>query len=557
MNKSYTIIYSGDIADGLTRNNITNFMILNNRLAVVYEDELFDENVMATIPQVSYYAREEEMSSLINITNRLDIGETVSEASQINYINKNPYITASGKGILIAIIDSGIDYLHPDFINSDNTSKIVSIWDQSSNKKSPPKGGIFGSEFTREDINRAIKENNDNLTQDEVGTGTIAAGICSGRGNLNPDYSGVAVNSELVVVKLREYEDRFKVGIKNYVDTDFLAAIKYVLNVAEKENKSIIINLTVGSKTSSGNLTTYLDTFTDLSTANTILVSGAGNEGNTDIHYKGNFINESYSDVKIQVGEQKALDISVLGVGPDKIGAMIISPSGELSFRVTYAPDNYMYHGKLNLENTTYNMRITYPYFFTGNQLLRIMLDNIVPGIWTLRLYPEFTISKEFHIYLPNKNLISDDTRFIDPNSFSTITKYGFGENVITVGSYDSKTSSLWVGSSKGNIEDERQIKPDIVAPGVDLISTFINKSYTTSTGTGVSSSLVCGSLAIIMEYVGTQGAFEKSRMTTKVLKTFLMLGAEKQNIYIYPNESYGYGNLDLKSTIEAIANLL
>ena len=157
MNKSYTIIYSGDIADGLTRNNITNFMILNNRLAVVYEDELFDENVMATIPQVSYYAREEEMSSLINITNRLDIGETVSEASQINYINKNPYITSSGKGILIAIIDSGIDYLHPDFINSDNTSKIVSIWDQSSNKKSPPKGGIFGSEFTREDINRAIK----------------------------------------------------------------------------------------------------------------------------------------------------------------------------------------------------------------------------------------------------------------------------------------------------------------------------------------------------------------------------------------------------------------
>lgn len=557
MSKSYTIIYSGDIADGLTRNNITNFMILNNRLAVVYEDELFDENILATIPQVSYYTREEEMSSLINITNRLDIGETVSEASGISFVNKNPYITSSGKGILIAIIDSGIEYLHPDFINNDNTSKIVSIWDQSSNKKPPPKGAIFGSEFTREDINNAIKENNDTLTKDEVGTGTIAAGICSGRGNLNPNYSGVALGSELVVVKLREYEDRFKVGIKNYVDTDFLAAIKYVLNAAEKENKSLIINLTLGAKTSSGNLTTYLDTFTDLSRSNVILVSGAGNEGNTDIHYKGSFTNEPYLDTKIQVGEQKSLDITVAGVGPDKLGSMIISPSGELSFRLTYAPDNYIYYGKFNLENTNYSMRIIYPYFFTGNQLLRISLDDIKPGIWTLRLYPEFIISKEFHIYLPNNNLIANNTRFIDPNSFFTITKFGFGENVITVGAYDNKTSSLWVGSSKGSTGEQRQIKPDIVAPGVDLISTFINKSYTTSTGTGVSSSLVCGSLAVIMDYVGSQGAFEKSRMTTKVLKTFLMLGAEKQNIYIYPNESYGYGNLDLKSTIEAIANLL
>lgn len=556
MSKSYTIIYSGYIADALTRNNITDFMILNNRLAVVYEDEKFDENVMANIPQISYYTREEEMSSLINITNRLDIGETVPEASQINYINKNPYITSSGRGILIAIIDSGIDYLHPDFINNDNTSKIVSMWDQSSNKKVPPNGAIFGSEFTREEINEAIKNGDGTLTNDEVGTGTIAAGICSGRGNLNSAYSGVAIDSELVVVKLREYEGRFKIGIKNYVDTDFLAAIKYVLDVARKENKAIIINLTVACKTSPGNLTTYLDTFTDLSTSNVILVSGAGNEGNTDIHYKGNFVNEPYNDIKIQVGDQKSLDITVAGVGPDKIGSMVISPSGELSFRLTYAPDNYIYYGKFNLENTTYTMRIEYPYFFTGNQFLRISLDNIKPGIWTLRLYPEFIISKEFHVYLPNKNLISNYTRFIDPNSFSTITKFGFGENVITVGAYDNKTSSIWVGSSKGSI-DKSQIKPDIVAPGVDLISTFINESYTTATGTGVSSSLVCGTLAIIMEYVGVQGDFEKSRMSTKVLKTFLMLGADKQNIYIYPNPSYGYGNLDLKSTIEAIANLL
>ena len=556
MDKSYVILYRGDIATALNKNNITNYMILNKQLAVVYVDESFDSIIIDNIPEVSFWDSEQEMSSLINITNRLDVGVTATEASGLNYVNKNPYITSSGKDILIAIIDSGIDYLHPDFINDDNTSKIVSIWDQSSDKKTPPEGAIFGSEFKREDINKAIKDNDDTLTKDEIGTGTIAAGICSGRSRLNPGYSGVAINSELVVVKLRQYKDKFKKDVINYIDTDFLAAIKYVLEVAKIEQKRIIINLTLAGKSYSVLLATYLDTFDSLSNVGVVLVSGAGNEGNTDIHYEGFFKNEDYHDVKIQVGEQKSLRITVSAVGPDKIEALIISPSGGVSFRVAYSPDNYIYHGKYNLEDTTYEMNLIYPWLFSGNQELIINIYNIKPGIWTLRLYPEFTITKEFDIYLPNKNLISKDTRFIDPNSFSTITKYASDENVITVGTYDNKTDSILVGSSKGPMK-ERETKPDIVAPGVDIISDFIKKSYTTSTGTGVSSSIVCGALAIIMEYIGDQGPYEMRTLYTKVLKTYLMLGADKKPIYTYPNESEGYGNLNLQNTIKSIANIL
>lgn len=503
MSKSYTILYQGDIKTALTKHDILDFMVLNEKLAVIYVEDSFDEVKISKIPEICSWEKEEVMSSLIDITNQLSFGISASYASGVNYVNKNPYINASGKNVLIGIIDSGIDYLHPDFINNDNTTKIVSIWDQGSDKKNSPQGTIFGSEFTREDINKAIKDNDSTLTTDEIGTGTIAAGICAGRGKLNSEYLGVAVDSELVVVKLRQYEGKFKKGVIHYINTDFLAAIKYVLDISKREQKYTIINLTVGGRSSSALIATYLDTFTYLSSSGIVLVSGAGNEGNTDIHYQGFFNDHNYQDVKIQVGEQNYLRICVSSVGPDKIGGLIISPSGELSFRVDYSPDNYIYYGKFNLENTTYEMNLIYPWILSGNQELIINLDNIKPGIWTVRLYPEFIINGEYDIYLPNKNLMSKDTRFIDPNSFSTITMYGSGENVITVGTYDNKTNSIWVGSSKGPMKGIG-IKPDIVAPGVDIISAFINKSYTTSTGTGVSSSIVSGVLAVIMEYIGS-----------------------------------------------------
>ena len=249
------------------------------------------------------------------------------------------------------------------------------------------------------------------------------------------------------------------------------------------------------------------------------------------------------------------LDIVLTPNGPSIIDIQVISPSGELSYYVTYAPDDQVYTGRFNIENSPYEIKITYPWLLSGNQEGYIKINDIKPGIWTLRLKPEFITTGEFDIYLPNGNLISPNTRFLDPESFSTITLYGTTENVITVGAFNDKTNSMWIGSSKGPIKGVSSIKPDIVAPGVDIISTFTNQSYTKSTGTGVSSSLTCGVLALIMEYISGQGVYQNRALFTQVLKTYLMLGATKNSIYTYPNNSQGYGVLNLRSTIEAIAN--
>lgn len=557
MEKSYTIIYQGNIANALNQNGISKYMILNEQLAVIYVPISFNETILNKIPEVAWWQRASPLSSLIQINESPLGGETVTVAAGTDYIYNHPYLHLDGSGVLIAIIDSGIDYLHPDFIRDDGTSRILSIWDQESNKNNPPKGTIFGSEFNRDEINKAIADKDPNLSVDNIGTGTIAAGIVAGNGRLNSLYKGVAINSELVVVKLKQYEGTYKDGRINYLNTDFLAAIKYVLDIAIKDDRLLIINLTIGGRSQSVIITNLLDTFNDLNKSGIIVVSGAGNEGNTGIHYSGSFRDDrTPQDIIIQVGEQNAIEITVSPTGPGKIDALLISPSGEVSDLVVYSPDIQVYKGKFNLENSTFEMSITYPWIFSGNEELVIRINDIKPGIWTLRLFPEFIITGVYDVYLPNKNLIAQDTMFIDPDSYSTITFYGTIENVITIGAYNDRTNSMWIGSSKGPV-NEKFIKPDIVAPGVDIISTFINQGYAKATGTGVSSSLACGALALIIEYISEQSPFARRELFTQVLKTYLMLGATKNDIYIFPNSSQGYGILNIQNTTQAIARIL
>ena len=558
MEKSYVIVYRGQrnkLEEDFKNNNITRYIILNDTIAAIYVDSSFDENILNNIESISWWERSNSMSSLINLTDNLNDGETVRTAAGTEEVYKDPYINPTGSGIIIVIIDSGINYLHPDFIKQDNTTKIISIWDQESTLKPPPEGYLFGSEFTRDEINEYISRNDSSLSVDEVGTGTMAAGIATGLGRVNPEYEGVARDAELVVIKLKSYKDKFSKDKINYEESDFLAAIKYALEISDRENKPMIINLTVGARSRSSIVVSMLDSFSELSTSGKILVGGAGNEGNTDIHYNGRIqMTDKNQDIIIQVGEQLNLDITLSPVGPDKIGAAIISPDGEMSYIINYTPEPFVYTGKFNLVDTFYEFRYVYPWILSANQELNITLTDIKPGIWTLRLFPEFIINGEYNVYLPNKNLLSPETRFTDSSSESTITLLGIIKRVITVGAYNDRTEGIWIGSSRGQ-EIRRPIKPDIVAPGVDIIGPYQNNSYNTATGTGVSSSIVTGALAILMSYIASEDEESRNLLFSEPLKTFLMLGATRKQIYTYPNVSRGYGLLNLRETLNAIAN--
>lgn len=557
--RSYNIIFTGRkeiLIQSLQENNLNQYIFLNDLLMVLYVEANFNENIFNNISQIVWWERAYAMSSLINITNNLSQGVSVRQATDMTNMGNGLYNRLQGNGNVIAIIDSGIDYLNQDFINEDGSSKILYLWDQESNYKSPPEGMLFGSEFTRDEINEAIANNNGDLSKDEIGTGTMAAGIVVSEGKNNINYKGIAPKAELIVVKLRSYISLFKEGRINYQNTDFLVAISYIIEKFKEINRPIILNFTVGTTSGRDISQALLNTFDELYQSGFILVCGAGNQGNTDIHYSGNVSNGESVDIDFQVGDDKNLTIIIDGYKVDKFEVALISPFGEISPTISYAPNFALYTGKFNLENVTYSISYSYPWISTGSMQVSINLENVYSGIWTLRVSGENVINGEFNAYLPNKNLISDNTRFIDSDSSSTITRYGLLREVITVGTYNTKSNSMWIGSSKGPTET-RDFILDIVAPGVDIISNYLDNTFNTATGSGVSSSVVCSVIALLIEFIINQTEFYRLSIYSEPIKTYLMLGATQKPIYTYPNTSYGYGILNYPNTLQRISENL
>lgn len=553
--RSYNIIFTGrkeTLIQSLQENNLTQYIFLNDLLMALYVEPYFNENIFNNISQIVWWEKSYAMSSLINTTNNLSQGVSVRQATDMTTMGNNLYNRLQGRGNVIAIIDSGIDYLNQDFINEDGSSKILYLWDQESNYKSPPEGMLFGSEFTRDEINEAISNNNGDLSRDEIGTGTMAAGIAVSQGKNNINYRGIAPEAELIVVKLRSYVSLFKEGRINYQNTDFLVAISYIIEKFKEINRPIILNFTVGTTSGRDISQALLNTFEELYQSGFILVGGGGNQGNTDIHYSGNVSNGESVDIDFQVGDDKNLTIIIDGYKVDKFEIALISPFGEISPTISYAPNFASYTGKFNLENVTYSISYSYPWISTGSMQVSINLENVYSGIWTLRITGQNVINGEFNAYLPNKNLISDNTRFIDSDSNSTITRYGLLREVITIGTYNTKSNSIWIGSSKGPAETL-----DLVAPGVDIISNYLDNTFNTATGTGVSSSVVCGVIALLIEFIINQTEFYRLSIYSEPIKTYLMLGATQKSIYTYPNTSYGYGVLNYQNTLQRISENL
>ncbi|MDR0879782.1 MAG: S8 family peptidase [Clostridioides sp.] len=554
--KSFYVTYVGNIEEDLEKFGINKYIIINSNLALLYVPVSFQAKVLNQIKTIKWWNENRPMSPMISLDSNTGSNYTIRNASGVDYIYNNSFNDVTGRDILIGVIDSGVDYLHPDLIDEFGNSKILTLWDQESTLKPPPGRFLFGSEFSREEINEAIRRQDPSLSEDRRGTGTIVSGILVGQGNINPAYVGVATGAELVVVKLREYQDEYYEDKYNYTINDFLAAIAYIIEVAGREWRDVIINFTVGARSSFGYVS-VLNTWPEMAFPGVIFVSGAGDQRNTYIHYAGKFENQdSVNDIIFEFGDGDGLDIFVEGAGIDRIDGRIISPSGEMSYNALYAPDYYEYTGKFNLEDTTYMVRYFYPWASTGSELLEINLRNMKPGSWTLRLTPNEYSSGEYHVYLPNRNLMSNRDGFIDSDSFSNITLFGYDFDVITVGAYDNRYDSMWVGSSRGPVRAP-WVKPDIAAAGVNIISTFPNKAYRPGTGTGISSSIVSGILALIMEYIKQQSPAPKFLLFPQPLKTYLMLGAERRNIYNFPNDSFGYGVVNFKNTIQKISENL
>ncbi|CEI72318.1 S8 family peptidase [Romboutsia hominis] len=483
------------------------------------------------------------LSSLVNINRGTFNGVVANEDIGANFIKENPNLSISGKGVIIGIADSGIDYLHPDFIYPDKTSKILYLWDQTKEGK-PPNGFYIGTEYNREDINKAILENDGSLSVDEEGTGTMISGICAGLGNLNPEYKGVAEESDLIIVKLKKIENDYNNGY-------LIAAMEYMNQKARQERKPLVNNISLGNNSLVGisSRLSYDKLFFEHGLCQVI---GAGNESNTQTHASGKLgFNGDIQDVEIDIGEdEEILNIELWVNRPDKIDLYIISPSGEES-QLAFVSDFNIISGLFNFENTRYTISFSYPFSYSGQQRTVITLANAKKGIWKIRLIGAYITNGIYNMYLENRKFIKPGTKFSKSDPENTINYPSTLNDVISVGAYDTINNSLWASSSRGPTI-ESVLKPDIVAPGVNIIGPYINKTYATGTGTGIASAYTSGAVALFLQYIQVNGNYENKAFVQKI-RTYLSAGARRNQDVGYPNYSYGYGELDIRGLFEQL----
>lgn len=468
-------------------------------------------------------------------------GINANEEIGVNFVKNNPNLNITGRGVLICVADSGIDYLHEDFIYEDGTSKIAYIWDQTK-EGNPPKGFYIGTEYTREDINRAIANKDDSLTKDETGSGTLISGICAGLGRVKKEYEGVAPQAELIIVKLKTQEG-FTNNAYSYI------ARQYAISKSQELKKPIVVNDSVGNILLNGYIIELSEKELSL-TKGYCEVAAVGNSANKQAHASGkiNNIGES-QDVTFEVDKTESfLQIYIWVNRPDEMNIKIISPSGEESKEAEVGYYETVV-GEFNFENTEYSLSYIYPTTFSGQQLVRIAFFNITRGTWTLRLTGAFITRGNYNIYMDNKVFYNDGINFSSPDPFYTVNFPATQSFLISVGAYNLQNNNMWPSSSRGpNIQNE--LNPNIIAPGVNIIGSYPNNTYGRLTGTAASAAYVSGACALFYQYTIVDKRYPQQGFIPNV-KAFLELGARREQGTVYPNSIAGYGILDVRNTFE------
>ena len=519
------------------------FKKLSDDFGVIYgkKENIKKLQEILVLPNIRSAEPVAQLSLLGEISLDTSNGIVATEEIGANFFKNNDNIQITGKGVLIAIIDTGIDYLHKDFIYADNTSKIVSIWDQSKSG-TPPKGHYTGVEYNREDINKAILENDSSLSIDKEGHGTMLSGICCGMGNINSEYQGIAPDAELIIVKMDK--------INGYYSSSMLhVGVNYAINKAIELDKPVVINIGMGNSLLAG---VTRRNFKDdvLYTRGRAMIAAIGNDANKETHTSGKIdIDGEYEDIFIEVIEEKKdVEVQIWVDKPDKMSALLISPTGEESKLVN--PTNYTnVVGTFDIENTNYSIIYVYPTTYYGQQEIIITFTNMKPGIWTIRLNGGYITKGIYNAYIQNRNLIGKGIKFRNATSSSTINYPANYDDVISVGGYNSLDFSTAPMSSRGPSLDKKQ-NPDILAPSINIISTYPQNKYATISGTSAAAAHMCGAAAMYFQYTLVDNKYEYNAFQ-QIMDTYFKIGAKRNDDTIYPNSSEGYGRLDLKGTFD------
>lgn len=497
----------------------------------------------------------------------LDI--TALESSGISEAMNLPSLQTSGRGVMIGIIDTGIDYTNPLFRNADGSTRLAGIWDQTISSDTPPSSvpgfqPFYGTVYLKEQINEALRLDDPHSlvpSRDIDGHGTFLAGVAGGTKTQVPvAFSGSAPESTLAVVKLKPAKqylrDFFLIpsDASAYQENDIMTAVSFLLGLAGAQRMPLVLLIGLGTSQGShdGTSPLCLQLQALSSSMGFAVVTGAGNETGFHHHYFGNLSEqEEWDDVELRIGDgENGFCMELWADEPDLYTVGFVSPSGEVIGRIplvlgteTVIPFS-LDATKISLTYQTYESS-------SGSQLIFLRFETPSPGIWHIRVYPVLSLSGQFHIWLPQNPFLHPQTIFLRPDPDTTITDPGNGQLPLTVGSYNHLTESIYIHSSRGYTRSA-SVKPDLAAPGVNVQGpSSADDSYydpetlfTRKTGTSVSAGITAGAAADLLSWAFVDG--NAPYLTSASVKAILIGGAGRNPAFRYPNRMWGYGTLNL-----------
>ena len=491
---------------------------------------------------------------------------------------REPYLT--GQGVLIAVIDSGIDYESPEFRDAQGNTRIQFLWDQTLNagqvnellpqeaaefaeKAAPPDGFGIGVEFSKYRIDAALKSRFPKQivpSVDTSGHGTAVAAIAAAGGRLlEGQYQGVAPESELLIVKMgTPMPNSFP------KTTELMRAMTYVIKKAVEMGKPLAINLSFGNTYGSHEGTSLVERFLDNAAeiGRNVVCVGSGNEGAAGGHVAGSFGPNTGAlekrRIEFGVGNyQTAFSVQLWKEYVDLLGIELVSPGG----RSTVVDMQITGGRSVILEKTRILIYVGEPSPYSIDQ--EVYFDflpvngYVDAGVWTISLSPIKTVTGNYDLYLPSNAVLSAATRFVTPTPDKTLTIPSTASKVITVGAYDTSYESYADFSGRGyplvsvlgGRLAQREVKPDLAAPGVNIRTIGPNNSFMEVSGTSFATPFVTGSAALMMEWGIVRG--EDPFLYGEKVKAYLRRGAKPiRGERVYPNEKVGYGAICVENSL-------
>lgn len=498
-------------------------------------------------------------TNLPHLYTLLDTGSM--EASGILRVHEQPVLQLRGQQTLVGIVDTGIDYTNPIFRYTSGESRIRGIWDQTIQEGEAPNGFYYGTEYRWEQINEALNSENPLEvvpSTDENGHGTFLAGIAAG-GRDEGNFVGAAPEAELAIVKLKPAKQHLrdfyfiKENAVAYQDTDIILGIRYLLGIAIQQRKPIVILLGLGTNQGYHGGRSVLERYLTAIADNVgfSIITAAGNEANAGHHFRGQMMQAGGSqNVELRVGpDEKGFSLELWAEIPETYSVAIRSPTGE---EVPRIPARIGQSSVLNflLEETIIYVDYLIVEESSGGQLILMRFDRPTPGIWNITVYNSVFTRGVYNMWLPITGFVTEETVFLRPDPDITVTSPGTALGPICLGGYNHRDGSLYLNSGRG-FTNTNEIKPDMVAPAVNVYGPDLNSRYTEKTGTSIAAAHAAGVAAGLFTWGITNG--NSPYMSNQDIKSYMIRGATRNPNLIYPNREWGFGKLNFYNIFETL----